>query len=154
MKKEKIFLGADHAGFEAKEKIKKYFESNNIDYEDLGYLTYDSKDDYPDIAFKVAKKVAKDKKSKGILLCGTGEGMAIAADKVKGIRAVEAYDLLSAKLSREHNDSNVLALGARTLSIEKIKKIITAWLNTEFSKAKRHERRIKEITHFENSQKA
>ena len=145
----KIFLGADHAGFEAKEKLKKYFDKKGIEYEDLGNKKYEKEDDYPDFAFKVAEKVSKDKSSKGILICGTGAGMAIAANKVNGIRAVEAYNAYSSEMSRKHNDSNILCLGARTLFFWRIKRIINIWLKTDFSKEERHKRRINKISNYE-----
>jgi len=104
-----IYLGADHAGFELKEKIKKFLNKKKINYEDLT-PKFKEGDDYPEIAFKIGEKVSRDR-GNGILFCGSGNGMAIAANKVKGIRAVEAYDRISAKLSREDNDSNILVLG-------------------------------------------
>ena len=146
-----IYLGSDHAGFEAKEKLKKYLEIKKIEYEDLGALRYNGGDDYPDYAFKVAKAVSRHKRSKGILICGTGAGLAIAANKVHGIRAAEAFDAYTAKMSREHNDANILALGARDLPIVKIIKIVDIWLNTPFSNEERHDGRIRKIMHFENS---
>jgi len=144
MKVNKIYLGSDHAGFRLKEKIKKYLEKNNLDYEDLGTNSIE-RVDYPDYAKKVSKKVVSDKDSRGILICGTGTGMVIAANKIKGIRAVAAYDSYSAKMSRLDNDTNVLALRGRFFSFDKTKKIISVWLKTSFSKKERHKRRIKEI---------
>lgn len=145
----KIYLGSDHAGFKVKEKLKKFFEKKNIDYEDLGAEKYEEKDDYPDYAFKVAKKVSKDKGSRGILICGSGMGMEIAANKVKGIRAVAPYDEYSAKMSRLDNDANVIGLRGRRFPFEKIKRIVSVWLKTDFSKAKRHKRRINKISSYE-----
>src|SRR3989344_2014067 len=140
----KVYIGADHAGFVVKEIIKRLLRNRNIDYEDLS-AKHEEGDDYPDHAFAVAKKVAKDKNAKGILVCGTGAGMVIAANKVKGIRAVEAFDKLTAKLSREHNDANILTLGTWDLSHDKITDILTTWLNTKFSEDERHIRRLKKI---------
>ncbi|MEK6850758.1 MAG: ribose-5-phosphate isomerase [Nanoarchaeota archaeon] len=150
MEKEIIYLAADHAGFEAKKRIIGYLNQRNIEFVDLGAHKYKNDDDYPDYAFKVAEKVAKHKKAKGILICGTGAGMAIAANKVKGIRAVEAYDKYSAKMSRLHNDANILTLRARNVLPGKMLKIVDAWLNTEFSVEERHDRRIRKIMHYEN----
>src|SRR3989344_9415461 len=115
MKKEVIYIGADHAGFKLKEKLKRYFDNWGIKYVDLGGKGEEG-DDYPDYAFKVAERVARDKNSKGILICGTGTGMVIAANKIKGVRAAVAYDNYSAKMAREHNDANVLCLRGRNFS--------------------------------------
>lgn len=148
MKKGTVILGSDHAGFATKERLKKEFDKKKIEYEDLGAFELNPKDDYPDIAFKVAEKVAKTK-GRGILLCGTGAGMTIAANKVKGIRAVEAYDTFTAKLSREHNNTNILSLSGWHIPFDKIKKIVNVWLNTDFSRDERHKRRLKKISNYE-----
>lgn len=145
----KIYIGSDHAGFELKEKIKKYLQGKRIPHEDLGTNSLDSVD-YPDYALEVAQKVVKEKDSKGILICGTGTGMVIAANKVKGIRAVAAYDKYSAKMSRNDNDANVLCLRGRFFPFEKIKEIVSMWLKTPFSGETRHKRRINKIKEFEN----
>ena len=144
----RVMLASDHAGLRLKEKIKKYLARKKIEYEDLGTKSFKSVD-YPDYALKVAEKVAKNKNTRGILVCGTGTGMTIAANKVKGIRAVAAYDAYSAKMSRIDNDTNVLGLRGRFFPFEKIKKIITVWLDTPFSGEKRHKRRIKKIGDYE-----
>lgn len=144
----RVILASDHAGLRLKEKVKKYLARKKIEYEDLGTESFKSVD-YPDYALKVAEKVAKNKNTKGILVCGTGTGMTIAANKVKGIRAVAAYDAYSAKMSRIDNDTNVLGLRGRFFPFEKIKKIITVWLDTPFSGEKRHKRRIKKIGDYE-----
>ena len=144
----RVILASDHAGLRLKEKVKKYLERKKIEYEDLGTKSFKSVD-YPDYALKVAEKVAKNKNTRGILVCGTGTGMTIAANKVKGIRAVAAYDAYSAKMSRIDNDTNVLGLRGRFFPFEKIKKIITVWLDTPFSGEKRHKRRIKKIGDYE-----
>jgi ribose 5-phosphate isomerase B len=152
-----IYLGADHAGFELKEKIKAYLQKKGYSVRDLGAWEYQKTDDYPDYAIPVAKLVAKTK-SKGILVCGSAEGVAIAANKVKGVRAVAIREKLLAKLSREHNDANVLCLaGGETtgkqkglgLTLAKAKGIIDTWLKTEFSGAARHTRRLKKISDYE-----
>jgi ribose 5-phosphate isomerase B len=144
----RVILASDHAGLRLKEKVKKYLERKKIEYEDLGTKSFKSVD-YPDYALKVAEKVAKNKNTRGILVCGTGTGMTIAANKVKGIRAVAAYDVYSAKMSRIDNDTNVLGLRGRFFPFEKMKKIITVWLDTPFSGEKRHKRRIKKIGDYE-----
>ena len=144
MNKEVIYIAADHAGYNLKEKIKKYLNSKNIIYEDLGG-NGDKDDDYPDFAFKVAKKVSINKNSFGILSCGTGMGMAMAANKVKGIRAALAYDKYSAVMARKHNNSNVLCLRARKFSSRKNIKFVKLFLNQEFTGEERHKRRISKI---------
>jgi ribose 5-phosphate isomerase B len=144
----RVILASDHAGLRLKEKVKKYLERKKIEYEDLGTKSFKSVD-YPDYALKVAEKVAKNKNTRGILVCGTGTGMTIAANKVKGIRAVAAYDVYAAKMSRIDNDTNVLGLRGRFFPFEKMKKIITVWLDTPFSGEKRHKRRIKKIGDYE-----
>ncbi len=144
----RVILASDHAGLRLKEKVKKYLARKKIEYEDLGTNSFKSVD-YPDYALKVAEKVAKNNNTRGILVCGTGTGMTIAANKVKGIRAVAAYDAYSAKMSRIDNDTNVLGLRGRFFPLEKMKKIITVWLDTPFSGEKRHKRRIKKIGDYE-----
>ncbi len=149
MKEEvKIFIGSDHAGFNTKEKIRKYLDSKKIKYKDFSPLKKEG-DDYPDSAFKVSESVAKTKEGKGILVCGSGTGMVIAANKVKGIRAVAPYDLYTAKMSKKDNNTNVIAFRGRGFPIEKILKMLQSWLNTKFSGVKRHERRIKKIMNYE-----
>ena len=151
MKKEgfKIYLGADHAGFELKEKIKEFLSKKNIYFEDLGCYNADSKDDYPDFAFKVGEKVIRRKDSKGILICGSGIGMCIAANKIKGIRAAFVLDSYGAKMSREHNDANVLCLRGREFSFDKALELADIWLKTKFSGEERHRRRIRKIGEYE-----
>src|SRR3989344_4708450 len=102
----KIIIGSDHAGFKLKGEINKFLDKHLIMYEDIGTFGGNKNDDYPDYAFEVAEKVAKNKNAKGILVCGTGTGMAIAANKVKGIRAAFVYDNYSAKMARNDNDTN------------------------------------------------
>ena len=143
----KIIIGSDHGGFELKGKIEHYLEELGYEYEDLGTNNTQSSD-YPDFAYKVAKKVAETN-SKGILICGTGIGMNMAANKVTGIRAALAYDESTARMSREHNNSNILCLGERTTKENLAKKIVKVWLETEFSKEERHIRRINKITKLE-----
>ena len=149
-----VYLGADHQGFFLKEKIKKYLENLNYKVVDLGNKIFDPKDDYPDFAKPVALKVAKNPaKDKGILFCGSGNGMVIAANKIKKIRAVPGFNEKEAKLSREHNDANVLCLPADFLSFDKAEKIIKTWLDTSFSKEARHIRRLKKIERMEKPRK-
>lgn len=143
----KIIMAADHAGFALKEKLKRFLEENNIRVEDLSPELIEN-DDYPDIAFKAARKVAKEK-ARGILICGTGIGMCIAANKVKGIRAALAHNELTARLSRQHNNSNILCLGGRTTDEATARKILKAWLNTSFLEG-RHLARVEKISNYEN----
>lgn len=148
MKKEKIILAADHGGFELKDKIKKYLASIEFDVEDLSEK-FDESDDYPDICFKAAKKVAKGE-TKGIFFCGTGIGMCICANKVKGIRAANVNDELEARLSKQHNNANVLCLGGRVLDEKKAIVIVRAWLSSSFLEG-RHQRRVDKITQYESN---
>ena len=144
----KIFIASDHAGFGVKEQIKKYLQKKKIDFEDLGTDSTEAVD-YPDFAFEVGQKVARNKSHRGILICGTGTGMVIAANKVKGIRAVAAYDAYSARMSRLDNDTNILGLRGRFFPFAKIQKIISVWLDTPFSGEQRHRRRLKKISTYE-----
>ncbi|MFT4303390.1 MAG: RpiB/LacA/LacB family sugar-phosphate isomerase [Candidatus Woesearchaeota archaeon] len=144
-----LYLGSDHAGYKVKQLIKKYLDLKKMDYLDLGPAKINLNDDYPDYAKKVAKKIILDNSkkidSKGILVCGTGLGMSIAANKLKGIRAVTPYDIKTAKLSRSHNNSNIIALRGKGFSINKQLKILEIWLKTPYTKSSRHERRLKKI---------
>lgn len=149
--KPKIYLGSDHAGFRLKESVKELLEKAGYAVEDVGADSYDAEDDYPDFICKVASKVAKDKQSKGIVFGGSGQGEAIAANKVKGIRAALYYgkNMEIVELSRTHNDANILSLGARFLTEKDAIKAIKIWLNTTFSNKERHLRRIKKISKLE-----
>ncbi len=145
-----LYLGADHAGFALKEKLKKWLERKKILYQDMGNWTFEKNDDYPDFAEKVAKAVVKSKgKSLGVLCCGSAQGMAIAANKVKGIRAVVPFSIKEAELSREHNDANVLCLSGWYFSPEKATALLEKFLNTPFSKAVRHRRRVRKVEELE-----
>ena len=143
-----MFLGSDHAGFEVKEQLKPYFLRLGVAVEDVSPVKVEG-DDYPAVSIAVGKKVAKTKGSRGILVCGSGEGVIIAANKVKGIRAVAVTDVQLAKMSRLHNDTNVLGLSEWYLSLPKLRKIVEVWLKTPFSGEARHVRRIKEIAAYE-----
>ena len=144
----KLILGSDHAGFKLKEEIKKFLDKQKIEYEDLVVFS-DEPSDYPDISYNLAEKIAKTN-SKGILMCGTGIGESIVANKVKGVRAANCFNEYTAQKSREHNDSNVLCLGARVLSADESKKIIRTWLETDFSGEERHKRRLGKISGIES----
>lgn len=142
-----VYIAGDHAAFELKEKIKKYLLELSYQIKDFGPHQYNPTDDYPDFIIPASKAVAKNKNSLGIMLGGTGIGECIAANKIKGVRAALCYDAYTAKMSREHNNANVLCLGARTITknFPLAKKIIKTWLATPFSKEKRHVRRLKKI---------
>jgi ribose 5-phosphate isomerase B len=139
-----IYIGSDHAGYELKQAMKKYFDKERILSVDLGNHEYEKTDDYPDFAVLVAKKIVKEK-TLGILFCGSGHGMGIAANKVKGVRAACVSNVLDAKMSKLHNDTNILCLSGENLKPSKAKKIIKVWLTTQFSNAARHKRRIEKI---------
>ena len=139
----KIFISSDHAGFRLKEAIKVYLKNKKMDFHDLG-PDNDNKVDYPDYAHKVARKVKLNKKNVGILVCGSGTGMNIVANKHKNIRAAQCFDLKSTKLSRLHNDANIITLGSRLISKKNAFKFIKIFLNTKFDGG-RHLRRVKKI---------
>lgn len=141
----KIYLGADHGGWERKEMIKKTLKNSIYAIIDLSPPDFNENDDYPDIAFAVAEKVVGESDSLGILICGSGLGMCIAANKVKGIRAAAVYNEWAARVSREDNDANTLCLPGRYLDDNEIKKIIKVWLAVKFSEEERHQRRINKI---------
>ncbi|GMQ63026.1 ribose 5-phosphate isomerase B [Vallitalea maricola] len=139
-----IAIGSDHGGFELKQEVIKYLEANKIEYKDYGCYDQNSVD-YPDFAKQVCNAIVDKECEKGILICGTGIGISIAANKVKGIRAALCHDCFSAKATREHNDANVLALGGRIVGVELALMIVDIFLSTEFSNDERHIRRINKI---------
>ena len=150
----KIYIGTDHAGFELKEELKIFLEKLGCEVEDKGAYEFNEEDDYPDFIFPVVKAVAeditRDLDSRGIVIGGSGQGEAIVANKVKGIRAAVVYDEYSAEMSRKHNDANIISLGNRTLSIGKAKDLVKLWLEMPFSNEERHKRRIEKIKAIEN----
>ena len=139
----KIFISSDHAGFKLKETIKDYLRNKKVKIEDLGPKD-DSSVDYPDYAHKVARKVKSRKSNVGILVCGSGTGMNIAANKHKNIRAAQCFNLKSTKLSRLHNDANIITLGSRLLTKKNALSCVGVFLNTNFEGG-RHSKRIKKI---------
>lgn len=143
-----IYIGSDHAGFKAKQNIIELFK-DKVNIIDLGVFKDNEASDYPDIAKDVAEKVRNENRSLGILICGTGIGMQIAANKIQGIRAAFCYDIYSAVKAREHNDANILTLRAREFNISLHKDIVSNFINTSFSHKKRHEQRIAKIRGFE-----
>jgi ribose 5-phosphate isomerase B len=146
-----IYIGADHAGYKQKEKLKKYFDKKSISYADLGAEELIKDDDYPDYAEKVALNVSKSKDAKGILICGGANGMAISANKIKGIRAAVAWDKYTAKMSVKDDHANILAIAARNLNSWRIMKIVKAFISTDRAKSKRHIRRVKKISQLEKN---
>lgn len=140
----KIYIGTDHAGFELKNTLLVYLASLGHKVKDMGAFEYDKADDYPDFVIPVAKEVAKDKESMGIVIGNSGQGEAIAANAVTGARAIVFYggDIDIVRLGRQHNNSNILSLGAGFLSAEEAKIAVKTWLDTEFSEEERHTRRI------------
>ncbi len=143
----KILIATDHAGFELKEKLVVFLKSLGYEVEDFGAHTYDPKDDYPDFIEPLAKEISANPSLKGIILGGSGEGEEIVANRFKGVRAVEYYggDLRVITFSREHNDANVLSLGARFLNEEDAKAAVKLWLETPFSDEIRHIGRIQKM---------
>jgi ribose 5-phosphate isomerase B len=146
----KIALGADHAGYELKDQIKQHLEKKGIEVRDEGTSSPESVD-YPDFARAVAHDVNEQRADLGILVCGSGIGMAIAANKVHGIRAAKVDTEYEAQMSREHNDANVLTLGARIVKPEEALQIVDKWLATPFAGG-RHERRVEKIAAIEKEE--
>lgn len=142
-----VAVGSDHGGYALKVHIIKYLEDNNISYKDYGCFDASSVD-YPDYALKVAEAVAGGEAEKGILICGTGIGVSIAANKVPGIRAALCHDCFSAQATREHNDSNILTMGERVIGLGLAVKITDIWLHTEFQGG-RHATRVNKISQIE-----
>jgi len=146
----KIAIGSDHAGYEEKEKLKTLLDQLGIQYEDLGTLSTESVD-YPDYARKVAEEVASGKVDQGLLVCGSGTGMAIAANKVPGVRAAVAWNEEIARLAREHNNANILALAARFTPFDEVAKIVRTWFAAKFDGG-RHARRVDKIRDIEREE--
>ena len=139
----KIFISSDHAGFKLKEEIKSHLSKKKISFKDMGPFN-DDRVDYPDYAHKVARKVKANKSNVGILVCGSGMGMNIAANRHKNIRAAQCFNLKSTKLSRLHNDANIITLGSRLLTKKLAINCVNTFLNTKFEGG-RHLKRIKKI---------
>jgi len=144
----KIAIGSDHAGYKLKAEIVHFLSDNRKTFKDFGVKSADPVD-YPDIAVAVADAVASKEFDFGILICGTGVGMSIAANKVPGIRAVVCSDTFTARLSREHNNANVLTFGSRVVGVGVALDIVNTWLSTEFSEDQRHINRLEKITEIE-----
>lgn len=147
----RIALASDHAGYAEKEQLKPLLKELGIDFEDLGTAS-DESVDYPEYARKVAEKVSNGEVEQGLLVCGSGTGMAIAANKVAGVRAAVAWTPEIARLAREHNDANVLSLGARVTPPDELPKIVRAWFDAKFAGG-RHQRRVEEISNIERERR-
>ncbi|MDD4980642.1 MAG: ribose 5-phosphate isomerase B [Candidatus Omnitrophica bacterium] len=139
----KIIIGSDHGGFRLKEKIRSFLEKKNFQVKDLGAYSIE-RCDYPPIAYRLAEEVSHGRYKQGILICKTGIGNSIVANRLSGVRAALCYNAKAARLSREHNDSNVLVLGSTFVKTDSAKRILNVWLNTKFSGG-RHKRRLDQI---------
>lgn len=148
-----IYLATDHAGFELKEKVKEFLQKEGYEVEDFGAHSLDPEDDYPDFISKAAEAVSKNPESKAIILGGSGQGEAIVANKFPNIRAAVYYGRLEQMpaLTRQHNDANILSLGARFLSEEEVIKTVKLFLETQFTNEERHQRRIAKIKKIEEN---
>ena len=146
-----IYLASDHAGYELKNQIVEYVKELGYAVTDMGPKEYDPEDDYPDFIIPAAEKVAEKKDNLGIIFGGSGQGEGLAANKVRGIRAVVYYGFepTIVKLSKEHNNANVLSIGARFVSVKDAKRSVKLWLDTKFSNAVRHKRRLKKVSDYE-----
>jgi ribose 5-phosphate isomerase B len=145
----KIVLGSDHGGYTLKEAISAYLTEKKVVFLDLGTSNANESVDYPEIAFQVAEQVAKNSSYQGILICGTGIGMSIAANKIKGIRAALCHNEYTATMAKQHNDANILVLGARVLTIAEGIAIVAQWRAATFA-GDRHRRRLEQIKRREN----
>ncbi|SHE97142.1 ribose 5-phosphate isomerase B [Desulforamulus putei] len=147
MNKISVVLGSDHAGFEMKEQIRQYLQGRGYFVQDMGCQGTESCD-YPDFALAVGEKIRSGECQRGILICGTGVGMAIAVNKVPGVRAANVFDPAIAVLAREHNDANVVTLGSRFIDLEKAREIVEKFMTTDFA-GDRHARRVNKISEIE-----
>ncbi len=146
-----IYIASDHGGYELKKKLVSYLQEKGYAIEDMGNKKDDPQDDYPDFILPLAEKVAKEIGATGIILGRSGNGEAIAANKVKGIRAAVCSDVQMAKMAREHNDANILSLGADYVDLKTAKAIADTFLETFFSKDEKHKRRVNKITSYESA---
>lgn len=147
-----IYIGSDHAGYEMKGALKEYLKELNQEFVDLGVFTTDSMD-YPDIAREVAEKVSENPGAFGVLICGTGTGMAIAANKLNGVRAASVVNETMAEMARRHNDANIMTLGSRLIDVNMAKKLVKIFVETPFDAEERHQRRVDKITDIEKNRK-
>lgn len=152
MPQQTIYIGADHAGWELKEKLEISLKKQGYIVVDKGDATFIKDDDYPDYGYAVAKAVTNDSESLGVLLCGNAQGVCITANKVKGVRAATGFNDYAAKSSRQDDHSNILCLPARLLSLQEAEKILLVWLHTNVSKEERHLRRLKKLQAIEEKE--
>lgn len=145
----RIHIAADHAAFEAKNALADHLRSQGHDVVDHGAHVYDAEDDYPAFCFSAAEAVVREPGSLGVVMGGSGNGEQIAANKVTGVRAALAWSVETAKLSREHNNANVVSVGARMHSVDEVNAIVDAFIATEYSNAERHTRRINQLSAYE-----
>lgn len=145
-----IYLGADHGGFEKKGVVKAYLKERGYSVTDMGPQVKDENDDYPIVGEKVARKVAEDPNNRGVLLCRSGAGVCIVANKIKGIRAAQAWNAEVARAVRNDDDANILCLAADQLDLEEIKKIVQIFLDTSLGTEERYRRRLQEIQDLES----
>ncbi|OGH91955.1 MAG: hypothetical protein A2534_01170 [Candidatus Magasanikbacteria bacterium RIFOXYD2_FULL_39_9] len=146
-----LYIGSDHAGFQLKKDLVKYIKTElNKEIEDVGPEVFNDTDDFPDYAVPLAKKVAADKENFGILICGTGQGMCITANKIKGAYAIIGYNILATELGRKHNNANILCLPGNPPSLDFAKAIVKKFLDTKFDGDERFKRRNKKIEDLEN----
>ncbi len=144
-----VAIGADHGGFPLKQELAPWLSAEGHQVRDLGAASYDAQDDYPDFALAVAEAVAAGEVARGIIICGSGVGACIAANKVPGVRAAVAHDNYSAGQGVEHDDMNVLCLGARVINLEAARVLVSAFLGADFSGAERHQRRLDKVLDME-----
>lgn len=145
MKITEVYIGSDHAGFPLKKTLKEYIAAKNYKVIDLGTFAAEPPTDYPDVAGEVAEKVHNNATSRGVLVCGTGIGMCMTANKTQGIRGANCESVKTVEMSRKHNDSNILCLGGRVLAEETAKRMVDVFLITEFENEERHVRRVAKI---------
>ncbi len=145
----KVIIGADHAGYQLKEELKEYIRALGHDVVDVGATAYDPADDYPDYARAVGEAIARREGERGVLICGSGVGASIAANKIPGVRAAICHDTYSARQGVEHDDMNVLTLGARVIGVETAREAVAAFLNARFDGGERFQRRLNKILAIE-----
>ena len=154
MAKLQVALGADHAGYALAVELRPWLPSLDVDVLDLGAHTYDAADDYPDFAAAVARSVADGHAQRGLIVCGSGVGASVAANKVPGVRAAVCHDTYSAHQGVEHDDVNVLCLGGRIIGFELAREIVAAFLNARFSGEERHRRRLAKVMALEDASRS
>jgi ribose 5-phosphate isomerase B len=149
----RIAIGSDHAGFALKTELARWLERERVTLVDVGACAYEAEDDYPDYAAAVGRAVVSGEADLGVMICGTGQGSALALNKLEGIRAVVCSDTYSARMSRRHNDANVLCLGERVVGAGLASEVLQAWLGEGFSGEARHQRRLDKVTALERGGK-